>query len=333
MPNSITHYTFAKEKAIGLSPLYFEATFLGSQGPDPWFYYGTMGKIGRPFAPEANSLGSITQHMEITEPYWAFISYAAKSEDKDLLFAYIDGLFMHYSLDRTCHPFVFYNTGFTDREEDSKATQHHYNYGHMCFEGILDYLVGKKKGTLRCPSVYLRIKKKYLLAISLMWYEVNKEVQKVKGIEPDSFLKAVYDFRRVQRLAYSPLGLKKRLFGLLCGKESYPHGLPVPSNLKGFEGCDFLNDEHAEWYTPSVEPKHESFYDLYDEAGEIYAKLHDSLEKAKEGKDEKEEIREIGAHINHEGIIPNSPKIYWKLIWPSSFLKDTVPHLCKPEGK
>lgn len=333
MPNLITHYTFAKDKIIDPSPKYVRATYLGAQGPDPFFYYGAISKIKRPNAKDVNSLGGITQHMELTEPYCAMIEYALKSPDKDLLLAYIDGLFMHYSLDREVHPFVFYNTGFTDRPEDDEKTHLHYNYGHMCFENILDLIVGKKEGTYRRGDFYLRLDKASLMKISEMWEATNRQVQHIASIKEDSFYLSVIDFRRVVRFAYSPLGIKKAILGLLFGKESYPHGIAAPHNLKGFEGCDFLNEKHVEWYMPAGARKRDSFYDLFDEAGRVYASLHAALLKASQGESYKKEIDIVGSHINHEGIVPNSPKIYWKLIWPESFLKDTIEHPSSPQEK
>lgn len=331
MPNIITHYTFAKDKIQDSSPKFVNATYLGAQGPDPFFYYGVISKVHRPNFQDVNSLGGITQHMEMTEPYYAMIEYAVKSPDKELLLAYIDGLFMHYSLDRTVHPFVFYNTGFTDRPEDSEKVHHHYNFGHMCFENILDFIIGKKEGTFRRADHYLKLDNRSLHKISEMWEEVNRQVQHVPFITDNSFYLAVKDFRKTMRFAYSPLGLKKGLFKVIFGKESYPYGICPPRSLRRFEDIDFLNEEHKKWYMPAGSEKSESFYDLYEEAGVLYRSLHSCLKKASDGYNEKKDIDIIGAHINHEGIVPNSPKIYWKLIWPESFLKDTVEHPSSPK--
>jgi hypothetical protein len=331
MPNIITHYTFAKDKIEDPSPKFVNATFLGAQGPDPFFYYGAMGGIHRPNAKDINSLGGITQHMELTEPYYAMIEYAMKSPDKDLLLAYIDGLFMHYSLDRMVHPFVFFNTGFTDRPEDSSQDHHHYNFGHMYFENILDFIVGKKEGTFKRADRYLKLDNRSLHKISEMWEATNRQVQHISSITEDSYYLAVKDFRKIMRIAYSPLGVKKAFFKLIFGKESYPYGISAPHNLRRFEGIDFLNEKHAKWYTPSGNEKTQSFYDLYEEAGSLYRSLHACLLKAKNGYNEKKDIDIIGSGINHEGIIPNSPKIYWKLIWPESFFKDTIKHPTSPK--
>src|SRR5574344_1735258 len=133
MPNAIVHYTFAKENVEDPSA-HLDATFVGAQGPDPFFFYGVLPGKKRPFKNDVQSLGGITQHGELAAPYSAMIAYALKSPQKSLLLAYIDGLFMHYAVDRACHPYIFYQSGFTDRPSDSKAVQHHYNYSHMCLE-------------------------------------------------------------------------------------------------------------------------------------------------------------------------------------------------------
>jgi len=333
MPNIITHYTFAKDKILDPSAKFIKATYLGAQGPDPFFYYGVISKFHRPNYQDVNSLGGLTQHMELTEPYVAMIEYAMKSSDKELLLSYIDGLFMHYSLDRLVHPFVFYNTGFTDREQDSKEIQHHYNFGHMYFENILDFIVGKKEGTFRRADAYLKLDNRSLLKISEMWEFVNRQVQHVPNIETNSFYLSVKDFRKTMRIAYSPLGIKKALFKVIFGKEGFAYGICSLRNLHRFEGIDFLNEKHAKWYMPSGNEKTDSFYDLYENAGALYRSLHACLKKASNGYNEKKDIALIGAGINHEGIIPNSPKIYWKLIWPESFLKDVIEHPFSPKER
>lgn len=326
MPNGIVHCTFAKKYALDVSPKMQKVVYLGAMGPDPFFFYGMLSKRNRPYIHEVRSLGGVTQHQELTPNYVAMIEYAKKSPDKDLLLAYIDGLFMHYAVDRAVHPFVFWNTGFTDRPQDGKKIQDYYNFGHLNFEVFLDLIIGKREGTFTNLTHYVGLPKKQLLAISKMWYEVNKNNQKVPHIEIDSFAKCIQDARMCFRLTYSPLGIKKAFIGRLMGKQSFAYGFSCPRNLKKFEGIDFLNEAYKAWYMPDNSgPRYDSFFELYDvEAKAIYESCHACLEKAKAGLPYEQELEAAGKHLNHEGIIPNSPKLTWKLIWPAWFQVDII---------
>jgi|GEM_PF-689035 hypothetical protein len=327
MPSAITHYTFAKHSLEDPLSAHADATFVGAQGPDPFFFYGCVPFARRLHSKDVNRLGAVTQHMELTEPTMAMIRYAQASPQQALLFAYIDGLFMHYAVDRACHPYIFYFTGFTDRPTDSPVVQKYYNFSHLYMETLIDYLVGKQEGTFKRSDAYLRLSKKDALTIGAMWTAVNQKVQHVPFVKGGTFYQSIKDYRRAVRLAWSPFGLKKKAFKLVFGPHSFAWGLSAPKNLKGFEGCDFLNENHSAWYFPSGgEAHHESFYDLLEEAKKTYLALHKALLKAQKGTDVAEEIERIGAHLNHEGIVPDSPKIIWKLIWPQEFLSDIIPN-------
>jgi hypothetical protein len=326
MPNALVHYTFAKENVLDPSSSFLDATYVGAQGPDPFFFYGVLPLRNRPHKKETQSLGGVTQHMEMPIPYAAMIEYAKKSPDKDILFSYIDGLFMHYSVDRCCHPYIFYNTGFTDRPTDSKQVQDYYNFSHMSLEVILDVIISKREGTFQPIANVIKIDKKELKAISKMWYMVNKDVQKVNFINEKSFYRSLIDYQGTEVIAHDPLGLKKPLFKAIFGRYSFPYGLVMPRNLKRFDGIDFLNEAHKEWLMPAGEKKKESFDNLLSEAKTIYEILHHLLKEAYEGKEYQNELNVIASHINHEGIVEGSPKIYWKLIWPESYIKDIIEH-------
>jgi hypothetical protein len=330
MPNALTHYTFAKERLALTSP-HLDATFVGAQGPDPFFFYGSVPFLPRRHGKTIRSLGGVTQHQEMPAPYCAMMAYANQRPDKELLYAYIDGLFMHYAVDRACHPYIFYFTGFTDRPEDSAKVHHHYNFSHMFFEVTLDFIIAHREGTFQPIADVLALSDSDLLAISKMWYEVNKEVQNVPYIAPKSFAIALKDYRLTERGAEDHSGHKKECFKRLFGKESYAYAMVFPKNLDAFKGIDFLNQAHASWRMPAGEVRNESFDDLLLEAGEIYHDLHSALLQAKDGFDVRDEVERIANHLNHEGIVPNSPKIYWKLIWPKTFLDDVIAPPAIPE--
>lgn len=326
MPNILTHYTFAKENILDPNQEHLLATYVGSQGPDPWFFYGTIPWRPRPHHHEVTKVGEVTQHLEITEEYDAMLEYAYKNPCQEALFAYIDGLFMHYAVDRTCHPYIFYNTGFTDRPTDPKEVQAYYNFGHLWMEEYIDYIIAHREGTFCRPDLVLKMKKEDLKAISKMWYTVNLAVQKVPFVKENSFVHAIEDYRGTMKAAWDPKGWKKPLAKKTYGPTSLIYGLIYPQSIAGFEDLDFLNEKHSEWRMPAGERRHESFDELLKEAQGIYAQLHALLLRAKEGEDVKEDLATISAHLNHEGIVPGSPKIYWKLIWHPDFLKDIIDH-------
>ena len=321
MPNALTHYTFAKDVALDEGE-HLLAAYLGAQGPDPFFFFGADTLFFHRHAKAISSLGGITQHEPMAPTYWAMMEYAQKSENKDLLFAYIDGLLMHYVVDCACHPYIFYCTGFTDRPEDPPAVHHHYNFSHMCFEVDIDFIYAKQKGTYQRVDKVLALNDRDLRIVSLMWYDVNKIAQKVTYIQKDSFYRAVKDYRYAQRLAWDKNGKKKAFAKKVFGKESFYYGMIYPQSLKGFESVDFLNESHHPWKMPAGEERTESFLDLLEEAKNRYRKLHALLLEAKAGEDVHEALDKTSEGLNHEGIIPNSPKLYWKLVWPKDFLVD-----------
>lgn len=326
MPSVITHYSFAKKYKKDIDDKYLDAYYLGAQGPDHFFAYGMIPFRKRPNKKEVNSLGNITQINELTPNYIGFIEYAKNSEDKELLFSYIDGLLTHYSLDRCCHPFIFYQTGFTDRKEDSKEIHEYYNFSHLIYEVFADLIIGKKENTYGPGKKKIKIKNSQLKIISKMWSEVNKKYQRINNIEDDSFYKSVKDYQAALSLTYSPLGIKKWFLGVIFGKRSFPYGLSAPRNLNKFKDIDLLNELHSDWYMPNNDgPRNESFYDLFDvNAKQLYFELHECLKDAKNNKKYEEQLIKIANHVNHEGIVPNSEKLTWKLIWPKQFIDDII---------
>jgi hypothetical protein len=323
MPNTLTHYTFAKEAQLDEGE-HGDAAYLGAQGPDPFFFYGSVPFAFRPFGQTVRSLGGITQHRSVVPPYKAMMDYALKSPDKALLFAYIDGLWMHYALDSACHPYIFYFSGFTDRPADPKPVQRHYTFSHLCLEVTIDFLLAHERGTFQRVDRVLSLSNRDLKAISRMWWSVNAQVQKVPHIGPLSFYRAVKDYRFVGKASWDPHGWKKPLARRVFGKEGSFYGFIYPRNLDAFKGIDFLNRAHSQWRMPAGTKRTESFDDLLEGAKTRYRKFHALLLEAEAGEDVTKALNELSEGLNHEGIIPDSPKIYWKLIWPKDFLDDVA---------
>ncbi|MFA6620606.1 MAG: hypothetical protein WCS90_05720, partial [Bacilli bacterium] len=92
MPAIITHYTFALETMKDANSQHKEAILVGAQGPDPFFFFGQYPFKKRPHAKEVASFGTTLHEIDISSIYSELLKYAHGSTDKDLLFAYIEGL-------------------------------------------------------------------------------------------------------------------------------------------------------------------------------------------------------------------------------------------------
>jgi hypothetical protein len=313
MPAILTHYTFAVQNVLDPSPKYEEATFVGAQGPDPFFFFGRVPFHKRKNFQEIDQFGSDLHHIDLTDAYAKLIDIAVKSPDKELLLAYIDGLFLHYCLDRNCHAYIFYETGYPTKAEEKKK----FGISHMYFETILDFILAHKAGTFGEPSKTLNMPKEDALKVSKMWAEMNKEVMKAPHLDEKSFYFALKDYQKALHSAYSATGKKKAFFKKFFGTESYAWGMSYPQSIEEFKDIDFLNEKHGAWYDPVTGVQHtESFLDLIAKAKEDYGHAHEMLIKAANGLDIKEELRSFVGGIDHDGSPIGGVKKHAIFVWP-----------------
>lgn len=319
MPAITAHYSFALE-LLEKHPLPFkEAVFLGAQGPDPFFFYGQLPWKKRIHSHEIAAFGSLLHHIDITEVYASLLEYATHQKEKEPLLSYIHGLFLHYVLDRDCHPYIFPKAGFSSLPEEKKF----YSVSHCELETYLDYLLGKEKGTFTYnASRYLKIGKKELLAISKMWFEVNKRTLQEPTLGEKSFYWAVHDYASTLRFTNVPHFFKKVFIPLLMGKCSLPYAMLLPDKIPTeLASIDFLNKKKAPW--PNVvngEFRYESFSELWEEASEDYEEILPFFGEAAEGMDIRPGLANFVKGIDHDGIRPGDKMIYSDVLWPQGFI-------------
>ena len=112
MPDLVTHIWFSERVAAVLPPeirtktehLLFPYTAVG---PDVWFPLGFYGTKDKPLAARGGHMHENETGAFLT----ALTERCRSSEARDLLFAYLAGYICHYTLDRTCHPYIVYRTG------------------------------------------------------------------------------------------------------------------------------------------------------------------------------------------------------------------------------
>lgn len=318
MPAIITHYTCAK-KALASYPLTYEQAFeVGSQGPDPFFFYGQLPWKKREGKEKVDALGRTLHHVDIAPIYSVALHLAYQSEDKDVLFDYLSGAFLHYLLDKNCHPYIFPKAGFASDPTDKEGKKK-YAILHCLFETYIDVLLGKKEGTFsnRCYR-YLNVPSKQLKAISHLWREVNDATLKLPGIDDRSFYDGVKDYAGIEHFVNVHPGLKRKLIRKLMGEMSLPFAMNFPKKIPANHAAlDFLNSEKTPWPDDCSGVKHsDSFEELFARALAQYAELVPYLEKAKQGEDILPYLSKMTGGINHDGTHEGEAKVFSDPIWP-----------------
>lgn len=266
MPAALTHFCFALE----VEPHLTDAFRLGNQGPDPFFFYGMIPWKKRAEAKEIQDLAETLHKTDFSLCYakmWVKASEEENADKRKLLQDYVRGLLAHYCLDRTCHPYVFYRSGF---DEEGKLAGH-YSFAHKVFEALLDLSVAKKYGVGRNPAKAMRIKDEDAKSISLLWasgLEILKE---------DTFYFAYKDYLTIESFLQSRTGWKRPLWKLL-GKEGSMYGFTYPSSIKKYGGRDVENEKHGLWEDPvSGAASNKSVKDLFDVSTKLFKVGEDLL--------------------------------------------------------
>lgn len=273
MPAIMTHDFFGRDiladypKSCGTTRAERDAFLLGNQGPDPLFYLAVDPRMHR-----MHRLGSLIHNERPTALLQALAASLAVLNEKELPIgtAYAHGFLCHYLLDSRMHPLVFSweyrlcDAGITglSRENGSEV--------HGFIERELDELVlfartGSSIAEYAPTTHILQAEDETLDIIEKLYAFMSLTVYS-EVIRTDLFRTAVHDFRRVQRMFYSPTGTKRTI---LAGVEERirPYSLlrsmahrPVKREASWFE-----NREHQPWENPFTgEIVTLSFWDIYD---------------------------------------------------------------------
>ena len=306
MPAILTHYTFAK-KAIPDELRPFQAAVnLGTQGPDTFMAYGTVPWRKRTEVKKVQGWGHVMHSLPVESVYLPMMDYAAKQPERDLLYAYIEGILMHYSLDRLMHAYIFYRSGV---DENGKLSGY-YGWSHGAFEAILDKVLAKREGTYGKLASCILTPEDQVRAISKMWAACSPT-----PLDEDAFYLSYLDFVGAEKLLYTPHGFKRPLFRLL-GKYSTPWAQSHPLHISAFAPLDVLNEARAEWLNPSTGEAHnESVDDLFEQALKDFAEVHRLVQEHKQGKDIAEAFQKWTLGLDHEGGPVGMKKVHYDLCW------------------
>lgn len=302
MPAALTHYLFAKGNLEGIGD--GEAFLLGSQGPDPFFFYGMVPWRKKESPEKIRGYAERLHHEDFSSIYARMVAYAylQEGEKRITLLSYLKGLWAHYCLDRVCHPYVFYRSGF----DENGALTGHFGYAHKVFEALLDATLAKKK---KLPSAAraMRIEKRKAHEISLMWAEGSPDV--LKG---DVFFESWRDYRTIESFLQSKTGFKRILWKRL-GKENVLYAFSYPRRLKAKEPLDVLNLKKAIWKNPSTGLSFSfSLPEMFAEASKLYRKGEKAIENHKNIENTSTSLLNLEKGVDHDGCPWGQKKIYFE---------------------
>ena len=322
MPNIITHTLLADDFIEKSSPSIKEWLLprkqlveIGSNGPDFLFFHGLSPK--RAFHKDSlRKWGNKVHSQKIREFYACALDSIHKDKDeaiqKDMI-AYLMGHLMHWALDSTAHPYVYYRTG----NDHKKSSQWHHR-----FESLIDAIMlkVKREQTIRDFKAYevTDASLEQIRAICRIYVPVLRKVYGVHVL-PHQIKESIEDWNFMEKVFYDQNGKKFDVsyrLETMIGQESLISGFFVPNQPE--DPFDTMNLLHKEWVHPCDESKKssESFFDLYekalDKAFEVNTLLLECIEDP--AKDEAF-LNFIGEKDYNTGLDEDLPMKYFDLVY------------------
>jgi len=253
---------------------HLDAFYLGSQGPDFFFYYRIWPWKNEKSVPDLAPL----IHKTKTAEFLTAAIHDLKTEDvasvgTQMTLAYWMGFICHYALDSTAHPYIYYHAGIHNDEEAKLNGDKH---NHKFLENIIDTLLSERFENIMdlpinqyvcLPSRPASLKPVYehLTRVFNTVYE--------EELTPDVVLESVNDMKKLAGLLHDPKKKRRKIYAKLEKMIAKPRYIttaayPAASDMD----LDYLNLKHKKWVHPcdvSLEYNH-SFIDLFDQST-IYA--------------------------------------------------------------
>ncbi len=267
MADIVTHATFALDVALVLKDESLLNSnrmiyFLGSQGPDVFYFYNLLGFYQNT---TYKKFGNYMHNNKASEFLSESVKYL-KDNYNDSLYSYLCGFICHHALDRNVHPYVYHVTGTGDIK---------YRGNHLHLERAIDswFIINRwnKKRPHRFKIYKEIINFKIDKALYQKFYDtiVKKVYNKENGGKV--FINSISNFRRYIRLIYDRYGLKKKIARTIdrCFNKKGKIVLEKVFYYQNFDkNIDYFNFKHKKWSHPVIKNKisEASFIDLYNNA-------------------------------------------------------------------
>lgn len=271
MPSFSTHYIFAYEmlpqiKSIADFTINDDAVFFGAQGPDIFFFHRVF-----PFMPgrTLRKYGSMLHRSKPSILFENMREYCKISDKPDIAKSYAYGFILHYSLDRSCHPYVYaYQNKITDIH---RLTNPH--TAHNIIEFSMDTYLLNKRMNIAKPEKFNTAE-----TVSSNNEVINEIAQLLKYVIPKSIHKnltasqgrtALKDLKTVQKICCDPKGIKRITvtpLEIIAAPFSHNFKFTAMMRPKDLEKAKkYANIENSVWKSPySNSISNKSFEELFE---------------------------------------------------------------------
>lgn len=271
MPGFITHLTFGEQSISfiesndtkDLINKHLTSFSLGLQGPDIFFYHIPAYLFYK------QNIGNVI-HRERVMLFFDYLFDARNSfEDahsRRICDSYIIGFMGHYSLDVTCHPYIYYKSDhFNNLKKSGK-----YDFGrHVTLETDIDHIVLEHYKHILpnqfdyAAAVSPSENEKYVIA-KLLYLTIKRTFPEYH-VRMGTIRNAINSFIRLNRMMHDPSGRKKKrirkieqlFFKCAVISSMIPSDTIVAYN----DPCNTFNADWFNPWNPSVN-HNESVFDL-----------------------------------------------------------------------
>jgi hypothetical protein len=275
------------------------AAFLaGLQGPDPFYFYGRLPWRPRAGVAEAVAAGDHLHGIDPAQLYASLVRAAAGASGgaRAIGLGFAAGLLLHYVLDRSVHPWVYYRSGFDADGRLSGA----WSAAHARFEAAMAVALwtGRRPGqALPPPGRYLDVP-----AAALAGADAALAAAAPAVAAPGRYAAAWADMAAVLRLLRDPLGAKAALADAFGAGGSLPRGLMMPPPPKA-DARTVLNPAGAAWRHPgSGTESTAGVEELYVGAVGLGAAVLDAVAAYGRGAGDPAALAALFDGRNHEGL-------------------------------
>lgn len=321
MPASLTHHLFARQsiERIGAQLPFVQGNErvvgVGSQGPDPFYFYGFVPWKKHRDKQEVNAIGTLFHAGDPTDTIVPLIDGLKHFDgaEKRVAAAYLYGFLMHYVLDRQLHPYVFFHSGF-DLENGFAPP---YNADHARFEACLDTAMMAHFDTsfkTLPPGPSLALSAKQLEAIDDLFADWKDGI-----VSDNRFSRSLADMKSVLYAVFGPLGTRRKLIKKLAGERSMMFAMAHPPVIPKDEEYDYLNLAKRPWRDPATGViTFDSVLERFEIAQKEMTGIASLLLARYEGKDvAREEWDAVFRKIDFDGKPVGSKQVHFQSIYPA----------------